>query len=109
MRTITLQTAWRRIAVRVVDGGTLKPVPGATVGQVLYFNSMAQGGPMGETDADGRFSTDNACTDHVQGGFVAKDGYEPARFDMDAAAQQDETYVSLSPLAGDKEAADRQE
>jgi hypothetical protein len=101
--------AGRRIAVRVVEAGTLKPIPDATVGQVLYFNSTAQGGPMGKTGPDGRFSTDKACTDHVQGGFVEKVGYEPERFDMDAAAGQEEFYVALSPLAGDTEAASGRE
>jgi hypothetical protein len=72
----------RSVTIFVRDKATQAAIAGADIGEIVSFNSMAQGGPIGKTGPDGRFATDRLFTEHVLQLFAAKEGYEDYKFDM---------------------------
>ncbi len=72
----------RSVTIMVRDKSTQAAIADAEIREVVSFNSMAQGGPIGKTGADGRFATESLFTEHVLQLLVRKDGYEEFKFDM---------------------------
>lgn len=72
----------KSVTILVRDKTTQVAIAGADIGEIMSFNSTAQGGPIGKTDQDGRFATDRLFTEHVLQLFAAKEGYEDYKFDM---------------------------
>jgi len=72
----------RSVTILVRDKATQVAIAGAVIGEIVSFNSMAQGGPIGKTGPDGRFTTDKLFTEHVLELFASKEGYEDFKFDV---------------------------
>lgn len=63
------------LTVVVTDAASGEPIPGATILQVIYFPSTAQGGPIGKTNHQGRFHTDSFHPEHTAWIGADADGY----------------------------------
>ena len=87
----------RSIAILVRDKATQAAIPDADIGEIVSFNSMAQGGPIGKTGPDGRFATERLFTEHVLQLFAAKEGYEDYRFDMKGFVPGSTLTFDLTP------------
>jgi hypothetical protein len=72
----------RSISITVVNKSTRKPIPGATINEIVSFNSAAMGGPIGSTDQNGHFQTDSLFTEHVLSIGAYKEGYLDYKLDM---------------------------
>ena len=87
----------RSVAILVRDKTTQSPIAGASIGEIVSFNSMAQGGPIGKTDRDGRFATDRLFTEHVLQLTASMEGYEDYRFDMKGFVPGSSYTFDLTP------------
>lgn len=81
------------LTVDVTDASTGKPIPNATVCQVILFPSAAQGGPAGQADKNGHYHTDAFHPEHTRGIAAFADGYETA--EVPYAPDQEHYTVSL--------------
>lgn len=87
----------RQVTILVRDRYTQAPIAGADIGEILSFNSAAQGGMIGKTGPDGRFATDRLFTEHVLQLVAAKAGYEEYRFDMKSFVTGSSYTFNLTP------------
>jgi hypothetical protein len=87
----------RSVTIFVRNKATNSSIAGASIGEIVRFNSMAQGGPIGKTGPDGRFSTDRLFTEHVLQLTASMEGFEDYSFDMKGFVPGSSYTFDLTP------------
>ena len=72
----------RAVTIIVRDKATQRGIPGAAISAIMQFPAALQGGTIGSTDAEGRFTTDKLFTEHLVELMARKEGYKDYKFDM---------------------------
>ena len=107
MRLVYCKPDPKQIAFKVTDAGTGKPLQALVCIEMVY-SFCWQGGPIGETDANGLYRSDTFCTDHLGKFGVQKEGYEPKMFAADEFVPGKRYEVALRRVSDTEEVAAKQ-